>query len=61
MPQQKTLTARDAKLVQWLNEAYTKEVELEAVDRGSLGECHEQAGRPDELEHLVSGRAETGQ
>jgi ferritin-like metal-binding protein YciE len=30
MPQQKTLTARDAKLVQWLNEAYTKEVELEA-------------------------------
>jgi ferritin-like metal-binding protein YciE len=30
MPQEKTLTARDAKLVQWLNEAYTKEVELEA-------------------------------
>ena len=30
MPQEKTLTARDAKLVQWLSEAYTKEVELES-------------------------------
>jgi ferritin-like metal-binding protein YciE len=30
MPQEKTLIARDAKLVQWLNEAYTKEAELEA-------------------------------
>lgn len=30
MPQEKTLNARDAKLVQWLTEAYTKEAELEA-------------------------------
>jgi ferritin-like metal-binding protein YciE len=30
MAQEKTLNARDAKLVQWLNEAYTKEAELEA-------------------------------
>ena len=30
MPQAKTLNARDAKLVQWLTEAYSKEAELEA-------------------------------
>jgi len=30
MPQAKTLNARDAKLVQWLTEAYAKEAELEA-------------------------------
>jgi len=30
MPQAKTLNARDAKLVQWLSEAYSKEAELEA-------------------------------
>jgi ferritin-like metal-binding protein YciE len=30
MPAQKTLNARDAKLVQWLTEAYAKEAELEA-------------------------------
>jgi ferritin-like metal-binding protein YciE len=30
MPESKTLNARDAKLVQWLSEAYTKEAELEA-------------------------------
>ena len=30
MPQEKTLNARDAKLVQWLSEAYSKEAELEA-------------------------------
>jgi ferritin-like metal-binding protein YciE len=30
MPREKTLNARDAKLVQWLSEAYTKEAELEA-------------------------------
>jgi ferritin-like metal-binding protein YciE len=30
MPEAKTLNARDAKLVQWLTEAYSKEAELEA-------------------------------
>ena len=30
MPQAETLNARDAKLVQWLTEAYSKEAELEA-------------------------------
>jgi ferritin-like metal-binding protein YciE len=30
MPSEKTLNARDAKLVQWLTEAYSKEAELEA-------------------------------
>jgi ferritin-like metal-binding protein YciE len=30
MPTEKTLNARDAKLVQWLTEAYSKEAELEA-------------------------------
>jgi ferritin-like metal-binding protein YciE len=30
MPSEKTLNARDAKLVQWLSEAYAKEAELEA-------------------------------
>jgi ferritin-like metal-binding protein YciE len=30
LPQEKTLNARDAKLVQWLTEAYSKEAELEA-------------------------------
>ncbi|MGZ4182536.1 MAG: DUF892 family protein [Solirubrobacteraceae bacterium] len=30
MPQAKTLNARDAKLVQWLTESYSKEAELEA-------------------------------
>jgi ferritin-like metal-binding protein YciE len=30
MPPEKTLNARDAKLVQWLSEAYSKEAELEA-------------------------------
>ena len=30
MPQAKTLNARDAKLVQWFTEAYSKEAELEA-------------------------------
>src|SRR6476659_10139400 len=56
MPQAKTLNARDAKLVQWLTEAYSKEAELEADLTAHIGLTQKQSYKKRLRKHLTETR-----
>jgi ferritin-like metal-binding protein YciE len=56
MPDRKTLNARDAKLVQWLGEAYAKEAELEADLTAHIALTEKQSYKKRLRKHLTETR-----
>src|ERR1700748_2591063 len=56
MPQAKTLNARDARLVQWLGEAYAKEAELEADLTAHIALTQKQSYKKRLRAHLTETR-----
>ncbi|MGN6168194.1 MAG: DUF892 family protein [Solirubrobacteraceae bacterium] len=56
MPQEKTLNARDAKLVQWLAEAYSKEAELEADLTAHIAQTEKMSYKKRLRKHLTETR-----
>ncbi len=57
MPEQKSLNQRDSKLVQWLNEAHTKEAELEADLTAHIALTDKQSYKKRLRQHLTETKA----
>ena len=57
MPEQKSLNERDSKLVQWLNEAHTKEAELEADLTAHIALTDKQSYKKRLRQHLTEIKA----
>jgi ferritin-like metal-binding protein YciE len=57
MPEQKSLNERDSKLVQWLNEAHTKEAELEADLTAHIALTEKQSYKKRLRQHLTETKA----
>ena len=57
MPEQKSLNQRDSKLVQWLNEAHTKEAELEADLTAHIALTDKQSYKKRLRQHLTEIKA----